>query len=283
MEHFNTDSYTTSIGNTPINTELLNSSDESTNNESKNLSILHLVLYSDSDAFNNMYELTRKLYKKNKNVKTIYYKFSENIIENYQLENDILNIKGKETFVPGILDKTIKAFQYFENELQNYDYIVRSNISTIINFNLFTQELIKKPVNYSGGNIMTFGWTDIEGGLPDNTWHGTKFASGTAIIFSRQALLELIKNVDLIHKDIIDDIAIAIFFRQYLPNFIDDFSNGSKYIFVPNLNGNYENINFNELIFYRNRNEDRNLDCIQMKNIIKSIEIRQGIYEDDQS
>lgn len=243
--------------------------------ENKDLSILHLVLYSESEVYDRMYNLTRKYYKKNKNVKTIYYKFSEDIYDEYVLIDDILHIKGTETYRPGILDKTLKAFKYYENELHNYDYIIRSNISTIINFNLLIPELIKKPVKYSGGHMMTLHWTDENGGILDDRWHGTKFASGTCIIFSRVTLMVLLKHINLINKDVIDDVSIALFFNQYSPNFIDDFSDSSQFLFVEDLKGNYDNIKIDEVIFYRNRNDkDRNLDYIQMENILKCIELQ---------
>ena len=245
------------------------------NFEKNNLSILHLVLYSNSELYDNMYNLTRKFYKKNKNVKTIYYKFCEDIVDDYVLIDDILYIKGTESFRPGILEKTLKTFKFFENEATKYDYIIRSNISTIINFNLLIPELIRKPINYSGGLMMTLYWTDVAGGLPDDTWRGTKFASGTAIMFSKEAFMYLIQNLDLLHKDIIDDVSIAIFFNKYFPSFINDFSDDSQFLFVEDLHGNYDNIKIDKVIFYRNRNDnDRNLDYIQMENIIKCIELQ---------
>ena len=75
-------------------------------NMTNNYDILHLVLYSDEDYYNKMYEITRKYYKKFNNVKTIYYKFSSSIEDNYKLEDDILLIKGNESYIPGVLDKT---------------------------------------------------------------------------------------------------------------------------------------------------------------------------------
>lgn len=74
-----------------------------------NIKILHLVLYSDDIYYNQMYDITSKYYSKFKNVKTVYYKFSNQTL----LNNDILTIEGTETYLPGILDKTIKAFNYF--------------------------------------------------------------------------------------------------------------------------------------------------------------------------
>ena len=70
--------------------------------------------------------ITRKYYSKFSNVKTIYYKFNEDLINEYDLKDDILIIQGKESFIPGILDKTIKAFQYIVDNY-TFDYVIRSN------------------------------------------------------------------------------------------------------------------------------------------------------------
>ena len=82
------------------------------------MKILHLVLYSKEEYYDKMKELTSNFYKLyNKNVDTYYYYFDENIKDNYELIENNLKIKGKESWIPGILDKTIKAFKYFENKL----------------------------------------------------------------------------------------------------------------------------------------------------------------------
>ena len=76
------------------------------------LNILNLVLYSDDIHYTQMYEITRKYYSTFPYVNTIYYKFSSEITDDYLLQGDILLIKGTETLVPGVLDKTIKAFKF---------------------------------------------------------------------------------------------------------------------------------------------------------------------------
>ena len=79
--------------------------------------------------------------------------FSDKINEDYCLDGDMLLIKGVETFIPGILDKTVKAFKFFENKYEEYDYITRTNISKIVNFDLLLEELEKRPVDYCGANL----------------------------------------------------------------------------------------------------------------------------------
>jgi len=220
------------------------------NNE---LSILHLVLYSQENNYDCMYKATREYYKKFTNVKTIYYRYSQQIVNDYQLEDDILLIKGTETFIPGILNKTIKAFQYFENELDNYNYIVRSNISTIINFNILTKLLKERSFDYTGGMS----------GEVDNA----KFIIGTGIIFSNKAMKSLIKNENLVDRSRIDDISIGLFYNKNFPEYVND-TLDPKYYIHNGENVNISDINTNQIIFYRNKNKDRNMDCEQIKKII---------------
>ena len=95
--------------------------------------ILHLVLYSNDQCYDNMYNSTRKYYHLFENVKTYYYKYDENITNEYEIKNDIILLRGKENSIVS-LDKTLKALNIFNCNF--FDYIVRTNISTIVNFDL---------------------------------------------------------------------------------------------------------------------------------------------------
>ena len=238
------------------------------NFKKKSITIINLVLYSNNDEYDEMYKLTRKYYKKFNNVKTIYYKFNEYNKEEYELNDDILNIKGKETFIPGILDKTIKAFKYINNNYK-FDYIVRSNISTIINFDLLTNYLKYNKFDYGGGLKMIVYSINKSYGIVDNTYFGKEYASGTSIIISKEMVDKIINNQNNINYTVIDDVAIGMLInenKKFIPN---DF-----YMMVPN----YDNQNdlINEIknknyIFFRNRQSERKKDLIQMKTIINNI------------
>lgn len=227
------------------------------------MKILHLVLYSRTPEFHQMYKTTKKYYKLFKNVKTIYYRFNNDITNDYELNGDILFIKGNETYVPGILDKTIKALLYFD--CNRYDYVVRTNISTIINFKLLINYLNNNQVKYGGGFINDLQWLDYNSGVVDNSLFGTKYASGTAIIMDNNTINYFKNNLNKIRKDLVDDLSIGLLLKDIEKTYI------GKIIIVPELNNNYDNIkkDINEIIFYRNRNPNRNIDAIQMKEIIR--------------
>jgi len=229
--------------------------------------ILNLVLYSDKEYYNNMYNVLNNYYKKFDNIKTYFYKYDNTIENDIELDGDIYKIKGIETYIPGVLNKTLIFFKYLEKEADDYDYIIRTNISTIIDFKLISIELEKNPIPFYGSTfILCLQWLDINAGIIDNKHFNTYFASGTNIILSKNGYKLLLDNVHLIDLSIIDDVSIGVLFKTLNINYTNIAPN--KYISIPIIN----NINeFNSLIeknyiVYRNRNDvDRNIDVKQMK------------------
>ena len=247
------------------------------------ISILNLIICSDNDhdKYHSMYECLNKychIYEHHKNVyvKTYFMKYKDDI-EGYELHDNILYMNGKESYVPGIILKTLKGFKYFENELGNYDYIVRSNLSTIIDFRLLAEELETNPIHfYGGGHKRNLQWTG--GGIEDSTWFGTDYIEGTCIIFTPTAVKYVLDNIHLVRTNIIDDVSIAIFMREHASNEKVQDIDPSRYAIVPcfyqdkgiNMQGIYNMIAHN-FIFYRNKCCDkREIDVIQM-NIIRDI------------
>jgi hypothetical protein len=242
--------------------------------------ILHFVLYSrQNEIYRNMYELTSSYYKKyNYNVTTIYYVFDNTIDDEYKMEDDILLIKGEEIF-SNITIKTLKAFKFFSNEVDNYEYIVRSNISTIINFKVLLNHLINNKITYGGGNIMKLEWLDEKSGITDNSLFDLKFSQGTCIILNQEIFKQIIENNNKLRCDVIDDVSISEFINNTLNiNHIDHVNICN----VPNLHGIYDDIlnlikyDVNNIIVYRNNNRIQNsfetVDLIQMKFIIDIIQ-----------
>lgn len=230
-------------------------------NISNKYNILHLVLYSDEEYYNKMYEITRNFYKNFNNVKTVYYKFSSSIDNDYKLIDDILLIKGDDTYVPGILDKTIKAFKYFEN--YNFDYIVRSNISSIINFNLVNFD----DIEYGGGNYMILNWYDQKSGINDDKYMNIPFFQGTFIIFNKKIFNKIMNNIHFIDMNIIDDVAFGVLIQNYIKNITLKTIPGFTIIY------NVNDLDFNTITCYRNKSEDRNNDIKNMEFIVNSIKI----------
>jgi len=233
------------------------------------MKILNIVLYSDNEInYVQMYEALSGYYKRFSDVTTYFYKYNENISDNIEITGDIINIKGRESYIPGILNKTIDTLLLFKNngEYEKYDYIIRSNISSIVNFSLLSEQLELNPVEY-------YGSTNIGYITLDNT--NIPFASGTNIIMSKKGYITLVDNINLLDKSLIDDISIAVFFHRLNIKITKiDKAGENGFVFVPMINNNleYEKLVSHNYLVYRNRSENyRHYDVINMKNIIRAI------------
>ena len=233
------------------------------------LTFTNLVLYSKDEEYEKMYQLTQTYYKKFKNVTTIYYKYNENITNEFTVKGNILDIRGKETYVPGILEKTLRAFEFVAKN--QFDYLIRSNISTIVNFDLLNDYLVENPIKYGGGLKNTIYQIDKDAGIVDDKYFGVQYASGTSIIISKETLDEILRFKDSIEKNFIDDVALGILIDQDL-GVVPKYVPVSRFISIPNENGDaakiVELIKDKKYIFYRNRQPDRKTDVAQMKVII---------------
>ena len=222
--------------------------------------ILNLVLFSEESSYTDMYKITNEYYKKFRNVKTVYYCFSPSINNDYSFDKDknILYIKGSETYIPGILDKTIKAFQFYAD--YKCDYVIRTNISTTVRFDLLGEELMKTPIEYGAGLVLPMDWK--------KELSSYIYASGTCIIFSKKTFLKLLEKKDLLDKESIDDVSIGILMNKELgvkalPVATD------KFEFVES--DHLYSIDFGKTIYYRNRNDSRDDDIKNMKYIVAKL------------
>lgn len=161
-------------------------------------------------------------YLKDKFVPTYYFVIFKDLGDKEYLVDDknyMLYINGKETFIPGILDKTIKALDVIHNKLKlEYDFIFRTNISTFIHFENTLSYLKnfaepKKEMFYIGPAV-TLQWLDNACGIVDKRYWGTKYCSGTCIIMSYALVENIIINREKIHYNIIDDVSIGHYISQ---------------------------------------------------------------------
>jgi len=241
--------------------------------------ILHLVLFShdNNNIYNSMYNILSTYYNKFSNITTIFYLFSKNIQQPYELINNVLYIKGDESYVPGILDKTLLALSFFENEINNqFDYVIRSNISTIVNFDVLINLLAISNIEYGAGFLNNLNWQDPNSGVINTKYYGTIYGSGTSIILSKKYALLLVTNKDKLNKELIDDLAIGLFFRENITGFLPKSLPENSFCFVPDFQIDCEKlkklVNKKDIAFYRNRNKNRSIDVEQMKLLIQYLQ-----------
>ena len=110
-------------------------------------------------------------------------------------EDDKLILNTPETYMPGILDKTISAFTIINN-LYNYKHIIRTNLSSFY----ILDNLIRISNELEDTNVYT-GVNGLCQSIP--------FISGAAIWLSRDNVQYVIDNQSSLDKKLIDDVAIA--------------------------------------------------------------------------
>ena len=231
---------------------------------------LHLVLTSDNIHYNEMYRITNEYYKKFDKVNTVFYQYSNVIEDDYMLDNDnnILYIKGTESHLPGILDKTIKTFLYFKNDIfdDNYEYIVRSNVSTIVNFDNVDKITNNNKIDYGGSPLWLLAGLPPQDGIFKPEYENTVFAQGNCIILHNDSMKQLMNNINEIDYNVIDDVAIGILIRFKCQNISPKLIDGLG--ICNNCCENYSLLdNAKDFTIIQNKNEDRSIDVKQMRYI----------------
>jgi hypothetical protein len=183
-------------------------------------------------------------------------------------EKDIIYVKGKEHLL-NILYKTIIALQYLIQK-NDYDFVIRSNISTVIHIPNLLQYLYRIPNKniYTSSCFFKLGHIDHDGGIHNSSLFGTIYARGISIILSIDTLKYLLYHKNKLRYDVVDDVSIGLFFKK-IPNLI---KYGKKYmskeLTTTNVN-KYTNIN--NYTFFRNKSSNRIVDIKIMYLIVKKI------------
>lgn len=249
------------------------------------MKILILYIYSINPAYEKMLELQREHILNNSNLDISHYfiQFRNEQSNLVEIENDFIYLKGQESLLK-ITEKTLNSLKYLLDDLKlTFDFIVRTNISTIINYNNLLNYLNNLPKNniYCGGKVLKLKNLDYSSGIKSYNHFGLLYASGTSIILSYDVALTLIQNISNINHSIVDDVTIAIFIRKNIP---DAYKNLNLYKTPLFLYMN-DKVNFskiNNYIFIRNKTITKNCnnknnisyrenDLINIKNIIEII------------
>jgi len=236
------------------------------------MKILNLILYSNNDDYKKMYNLLKcylQFVKEKINIDYYFYTFNNDIENEFEVKDDIFYIKGEETFLPGILDKTIKTIEYFKD--YDYDYIIRSNISTPINFELLINFLEKFGFDYCG-NVFKICWEDRKCGLINKKYFNEFFISGACITMSKNTYTYLIDHKEELDYTVIDDVAIGVLLtKQFEPIniykyfMINDTDQSSTKLFT--IDRQYHN----NILYYRNKSINRGIDLFFINKNINSL------------
>lgn len=130
-------------------------------------------------------------------VKAYFIRANPNLATEYQLEGDVLWSKTEESLKPGILNKTILSMEYFLPRLQEFDFVLRTNLSSFY--------VIPKLLDFLKQ-------------LPkENTYcaSGENFGSGCGYILSTDLIKNIVqkKNI-LLGNNGDDDVVMGYFLRD---------------------------------------------------------------------
>ena len=232
------------------------------------MKVLLLLIHSPSNIYNQMYLIHQHYIHTFEEVDSFFVVLRENQVNLVEQENDIIYVKGKEHLL-NILYKTITALEYLLQK-NNYDFVIRSNISTIIHIPNLLQYLHRIPNKniYTSSHFFNLQSLNHKGGIHNSSLFGTNFARGISIILSTDTARYLIHHKNKLRYDIVDDVSIGLFFKKF-PNLI---RYGKQYLskeLTTNSVNKYTNIN--NYTFFRNKSTNRMVDIKIMNLIVKKI------------
>ena len=161
------------------------------------MKIIILIIADDTKQYYiDMQNIWKKYMNTHKQIKSYFIKFSQTIENNIiDEENNTIWIKGIETYIPGILDKTIKSFEHLIKNNIEFDYVIRTNLSTIVLLDNLYNYLLTNPTDYAGP-IGIIPKKEIKNNIHydkidmDNKF----FPSGTCIILSKNTINILLND-----------------------------------------------------------------------------------------
>ena len=187
---------------------------------------LLIVTYDERAAHErDMYSMLKRVYGLQHFLATTLFIVLDPTVEVpvYDAGTWILRLPGTESVVPGVLDKTVRALHWAFSAGFQFEYVVRSNISTLIqlpplNAELRMHEAKDARIHYAGGHVLMLSWIDAAHGIVSHDLFGMYFASGSCIVLSQKCARDLLHcSLD---RTIVDDVAIAaaLLDKQYTPH-----------------------------------------------------------------
>ena len=231
------------------------------------MKIIILIIADDTkEYYVQMQNNWRKYMNTHPDIKSYFIKFSLNIIDDVIIDelDKTIWIKGMESYIPGILDKTIKSMKFLVENNFDFDYIFRTNLSSVVHLSKLYNYLMKNTVEYGGplGKIKLKKEHRKYIKAIDNFDSSNRvFPSGTGILLGKNVVEFLLK--EKIDYNIIDDLSIGFTLSKYYKLFPLQ-----RYILI---NYNSKIIENDDLFLYRCKSSIEHLETINLMN--KVIEI----------
>lgn len=170
------------------------------------MKIVVIIIDSDGPHTEN-YQECRKYWRKYMNlfdnIKCYFIRYTNNIQTPIYIDNNTntMYIKGEESFIPGIMNKTLDAMNYLLNE--DFDFLLRTNLSSVWDFYKLQDELVKTPKHNLVKAVI-------------GNYHGTNFPSGAGYILSKDMTKLLVDNRDKFNKEVnvYDDVLTGFVLKE---------------------------------------------------------------------
>jgi len=180
--------------------------------EARELKTLVLVIASDNLPVYADFQKSWRSYMHSDpgHFESYFIKADPHLPTRYEIIGDTIWTQCEESHTPGLLNKTLIAFEAFASRLNEFDYVLRANLSSFFVFPRMLPFLETLPKQncycgiYHGGSSR----------FPHPQW---KWANGSGIIFSPDLIKLLLsyKQV-LFNSQVVDDVMFGVFF-DHLP------------------------------------------------------------------
>jgi len=236
------------------------------------MKVLLLILASDTAPEYLQFQRLWRLYmKSNPNVHCYFYKGHPDLTRPAFLEDDTLWIRINES-LETVYEKTLRAFEYFLPVLKDYNYVFRSNLSTVVAF--------PQMLDYCASLPRTKCCAAVIGGIPrdeedrNSLSHGFSFPGGNGFLLSPDLVRRLVEEKEPLVVQ--DDVTIGVALRKWdipiqefaRPDYMNDatwYLNGTHLLEPKDWNLNPKKLLFS----YRLKTDDRSKDVEMMRNLIR--------------
>jgi hypothetical protein len=202
----------------------------------RHLKCVVLVIASHNEAFDGFKRIWEEHWEQSSDHLQnclCFYLYNDESISEMKAEGNDLYFPYEETYpAPGLLLKTMDALEYLDSLSITYDFLIRTNLSSLFNWKACMQFIDNAPTN------------DLVAGVPYNT----KRMSGMCMILSSDIVQQLQQRRSSLDFDLADDIAINRILNKMKNNTYIEL----KSIGIELVNGEvHQDISDSDVIHYR--------------------------------